>query len=269
MRLACAWADRFAGDEVRIVHVLDGAAATEGPHARASVLEALSEQARRAAAPFGVSVSCELADGDAASVLASRTEALAVVGAEGGSATLLRRAGHVTRALASRRRVLVAPSGYRAVTPKRRRNETRAGRRIEPLAQRILVACSLVPGRDAPMIAEAARLLAGVTPAELHLAHVVDVASARHHPASARLALREATDADVARAEDALSALAAEAPLELVTRTHVVRQGPIERDLAGLAESQSIGLVVAGTGDVAARLAGFVRCPLLVVTGSA
>jgi len=270
LRLATAWARRDARP-IRVVHVLEAEARQLPEHERDLLLRELSEQAHRAgASETGASVECEVAAGDAATVLAGMSGDLLVVGAEGGSATLLRRAGHVAAMLAATRpprgRVLVAPQGW-AVGASRRRRSSSPRPPPRALAERVMVACSL-SGGDASRIALAARLLADVPASEMHLVHVVDVSAARHHPATSRSAMREATDERARVAGEALRDLAAEVPLELAAsrdvRLHVVRQGPIERDLAGLAESQAIDLIVAGPGAVASRLTGFIRCPLLV-----
>lgn len=273
LRLAVAWARRH-GEEIRLVHALEGAATGLGATARQDVEREMDRRLATAdVADAGLAARRELIEDEAIRALAPPPGGITVVGAEGSAATLLRRAGHVPAILASclvpGSSLLVAPPGWLAGPPRRRRAE---GPRHEarPLGERVLVACSIDdPTRDRELVRRASAIARSSASAEIHLAHGIDLSVARHHPPRARADLRAATEDGRLRAADALRALADDAPIDPATsrpmRCHVVAQGPVARDLAGLAISQSIDLLVAGRGSVAASLAGFTACPLLIV----
>jgi nucleotide-binding universal stress UspA family protein len=273
LRLAVAWA-HARGGTLEVVHAIDEAVAGED---RARLDEALGDQVQRAggdelASPPVVS----LHEGEPRDVLTRRAGARAgiVVGAEGSSAMLLRQAGRVPAALATATSVplLVAPLGWHG--PERRRRRAPAGsgaprrrRDVVPAFSRLMTGCSLTP-RDAARVAHMADL---AQPGHrLMLAHSIDLSRHRDHPPSLRASARARSLAAARKAESLLCDLATEAvPLELAAADdvliHVVRQGPPERDLAGLADSQSASLLLVGTGSLAARLLGLSTAPLLVL----
>ncbi len=260
---------------LRVLHAMEGPGL--GPAGRAAVRAALEERVRSAGAP-DLRSPCDVAladdDGGAVASLATEPERLVVVGSEGSSATLLRQAGHVPATLAAsvppRGLLMVAPAGWRGApsrsvraSGRRRTRDAGAGATFE----RVAIACSLTGG-DAARVAAAARFLGRTARAEIHLIHVVDVVSARELPPSARAELREHVERRTAEALERLRDLAADAPMEAVEarepRLHVIAQGPVERDLAGLAASQAASLLVTGPGPTASRLVAFAPCPLLV-----
>jgi hypothetical protein len=240
LRLAAALTRRRPGP-LRVVH----AAGPASPEARRATLE---EQAARG---LGCPAESHVAPGEPVDVLALEDEV--VVGAEGASATLLPRAGHVPAALAlaGPRRLFVAPLGL--------------PRPDRVAFDRLLVACGLDdPSRDERLVEAACGFLRGAAArAALHLVHVVPVERGLAPGA------RAGQVASPEPARERLRALAEGIPLELVTARepvlHVVAQGPVDRDLAGLAESQGADLLIAGRGRTAARLVALARCPLLVL----
>src|SRR5690242_10430459 len=136
LRLAAAWAARSPGP-LNVVHAHEGAG-------HDALARALAGQAARCTG----GARCEIAEGSAAGVL--RARGTVVVGAEGASATLLPRAGHVAAELAQDGppALLVAPLGL-----------PRADRLV---FDRVLVACALRdPPRDAVLLEAAGRLLRG------------------------------------------------------------------------------------------------------------
>lgn len=275
VRVACAWAASPAGRPGTLVvtHVLEGAARTQDPVLREGVARELEALAQRASRHAGGPVpEAMLDDGDALDRLAPAPDRLVVVGTEGGSAMLLRRAGHVPTTLATGlapgARLLAVPPGWKPRGGPRSREGSR--RRPDALALgRVLVACGL-DGRDARLLEAACDLARAAERVEIHIVHVLDASALRHEPPGLRARARGPLDENARRAEERLRDLAADAlPVEWAAqgavRVHVVRQGPVERDLGGLAASQAADIVVASRGAVAARLVGFTPCPLLVV----
>ena len=182
-----------------------------------------------------------------------------VLGAEGSAAQALRRVGRVAEDACRNATcpVLVAPPRWRG---------PRSGRKRAALAwQRVLVGLS-GGERDRSRLEAALSLAHPERPAAVH---VVDASWARCYPATARSLvdgpLRETSERWLARfleLEDELVDVAGSGPeIEL----HRLKQGPVHRDLAGLAESQASELLLVGSGPTAARAAGLVECPLLVL----
>lgn len=272
-RLAVAWASQ--GDAaVMVVHAapgLDDEARPDIEHAlRAQIDESAAEE-------LGVAAGIAIVDAGDIAALSSQAASAAdwlCVGCEGGAATVLRQAGHVPSRLAASppAPLLLAPLGW--APPPRRRHRAHAGaglpaRRRSPTAfQRILVGLA-GSARDATLVSAAVEVALDGE-GTLSFVHVIDVADMRHAPPSVRLPRRAEADSRAARARERLIDLTGDlVPLELAARSegqiHVVVQGPVERDLAGLARSQSSELLVVGSGPVAARLAAFAPCPALVL----
>ena len=273
VRLAIAWAAQTHA-ELLILH----AATALTDAGRADLEKSLRVQAMESAAEeMGLEPQFAVVLDDAVHALraaASRDGDWLCVGCEGGSATVLRQAGSIASALAAAtsRPLLLAPLGWSA--PARRRARVPGGsglparKRVSAAFGRVLVG---MPGttRDAALIG------AGIDQAiaaggGLALAHVIDVAATRFHPPALRGALREQTDAAVLSEKERLTDLSNElVPLDLAARQdvqiHVMVQGPPERDLAGLARSQSSELLLVGSGPVAGRLPAFLGCPALVL----
>ena len=273
MRLAIAWAVQQDAD-VLVVHAATGLSAD----ARIDLEAALRVQASEAAAdelarpiefllvddtPLRALLAAATSDGD-----------WLCVGCEGASATVLRQPGHVASALAAAPPcpLLLGTLGWSA--PPRRRHRAASGsglgarKRVAATLGRVLVG---VPGtkRDAELITAGIDRALGSN-GSVALVHVMDVSATRFHPASSRAMLRAQTDATSVRERERLTDLANElVPLELAARqdvqVHVVVQGPPERDLAGLARSQSSELLIVGGGPVAGRLPAFLPCPALVL----
>lgn len=273
VRLAIAWAAQSAA-EVLVVHA--GESLTES--ARADLLKSLRVQASESAdEEMGIEPEFVVVEDDPLDALrgaASREGDWLCVGCEGGSATVLRQAGGIPSALAAStsRPLLLAPLGWSA--PPRRRARAPGGSGL-PSRKRVFAAFGRVLVGMPATSSDAALLGAGIaramtTGGGLALAHVIDVSAARFHPPAARAALREQTDAAVLRERERLTDLANElVPLDLASRhdvqVHVLVQGPPERDLAGLARSQSAELLLVGSGPVAGRLPAFLPCPALVL----
>jgi len=273
LRLAVAWSHAF-GARLEIVHGVSAALETG---ARAQLEEALRDQVRRAGGDDLAQdpvVSIDVGDPHAALARRAADDAGILVGAEGSSAMLLRQAGRVPTALvaASRVPVLIAPLGWHG--PERRRRRAHAGsgaprrrRDVVPAFSRLMTGCSLHE-RDAARV-EAMASLANPT-SRLMLAYSIDLSAHRSHPPSLKAAARAHSLEEARAAESALRDIAADAiPIELAAAgdvpLHVVRQGPPERDLAGLAASQSASLLLVGTGPIAARLVAVTTTPLLVL----
>lgn len=272
-RLAVAWAAQGSA-EILIVHAAPELRAASHP----DVEHALRVQAdESAASECGIAAKIKIVDAEDVAALVSLATSdgdWLCVGCEGGAATVLRQAGHVPSRLAASasRALLLAPLGW--APPPRRRHRAPAGaglpaRRRAPTAfQRILVGLS--GGSGDSSLVSAAAALAQATQGTLSFVHVIDIAGSRHEPPAARLPRREEADARAARERERLIDLTGDlVPLELAARSevqvHVIVQGPPERDLAGLARSQSIDLLLVGTGPIAARLAAFAPCAVLVL----
>ena len=267
--LGVAWSERLDAP-LGALHALSGD--TPAGETRSALEAAIGAQLQDAGSGGGARL--VLAPGGAADALRDQAAAGAwlVVGCEGSSATLLRRAGRIASGLAHSPPgpVVLAPLGW--TQPARTRHRAPAGARVPSrrrgpaLPERILVGLSGSRG-DARLV-DAAVALAGGS-GHLALARIVDVSSARHRPPTARADSRIGAQPRVTEARASLLDVAADLPLELCSRhdvrIHVIEQGPADRDLGGLARSQSIDLIVVGGGPIAAGLVASAPCPVLVL----
>lgn len=259
LRLAAAWAgSRRAALE--LVHVAPPRLPGEAEQPLREALERLSADQRALNQDLRCSTAL-LRGTQPADVLAGAATggAWLVLGMEGSAAEPLRRAGRVTvqACHSDSAPVLLAPPRWRL---------PRSGRRLaRPDWQRVLVGLSGGPGDRARL--EAALELA--RPGRPAVLHVADASWARSYPPEARGAAARPVQEAAERwlegfleLEDELVDVAGDGP-EL--RLHLLRQGPAHRDLAGLAESQSMGLVLVGSGPTAGRLAALCDRPVLVL----
>lgn len=259
LRLAIAWGRRVEAS-LEVVHAFDRPAPDPrtAPALAQLIREELEELLRgQASGTPGTSVAAQPVVGVLAGMARAARDGWIVAGCEGLAAGFERRGGGIATSLARDDELdvprLLAPRAF--------------GESADAGFERLLVALP-DPGQAHHLVSllEDAAELARRLGARLSGVHSIDVARSEGWPAECREAdLAAASDrADAVR--DELSAIFEDrVPVDVGDVVHVVVQGPVAGDVAGLAASQAIDLIVTGPGSTAARLVARTPCPLLIL----